>query len=77
MGAQRIPICQIDADAVDLPMSRLSGRLSFVAVMQSTDLWQGHDSSYFRRLNRPVLGRVLPYKCAAFASSRSFPPEIL
>ena len=30
--------------------------------MQSADLWQGHDGSYFWRLNPSRLGRVLPQR---------------
>jgi hypothetical protein len=33
---------------------------SFVAVVQSADVWQRHDRSHFWRLNRSWLGRVLP-----------------
>jgi hypothetical protein len=37
----------------------VSGGPSFVAVVQSADLWQRHDRSYFWRLNGSWLGRVL------------------
>jgi hypothetical protein len=41
---------------------RVSGGPSFVAVVQSADLGQGHDSSHLCRLDRSRLGRVLPQR---------------
>jgi hypothetical protein len=38
----------------------VSGRPSFVAVMQPADLGQRHDRSHFWRLNPSRLGRVFP-----------------
>src|SRR2546427_2286338 len=40
----------------------VSGGPSFVAVVQSADLWQRHDSSHLCRLDRSGLGRVLPQR---------------
>src|SRR5215469_5415107 len=39
-----------------------SGSPSFIAVVQSTDLWHRHDGSHFRRLNRSWLRCVLPQR---------------
>jgi hypothetical protein len=42
--------------------SGFSGSPSFIAVVQSTDLWHRHDGSHFRRLNRSWLRCVLPQR---------------
>ena len=43
-------------------MDSFSGSLSFIAVVQSTDLWHRHDGSHFRQLNRSRLRCVLPQR---------------
>jgi hypothetical protein len=40
----------------------VSGGPSFVAVVESADLWQPHDGSHSWRLNGSWLGRVLPQR---------------
>ena len=42
--------------------SRFSGSPAFVAMVQSAELGQRHDSPHFRWLNRSRLGRVLPQR---------------
>src|SRR5579862_2727227 len=56
----RSGLCRLASSAPIFKEGWVSGGPSFVAVMQTADLWQCHHSPHVLRLDRSRLGRVLP-----------------